>query len=306
LPPLPLSIASAVNNSYVLPLAVMLTSLKQHLSRDLRPELYLLHAGIPDSSLELISSILDTHPILLSREHLSAAPRTSHFPPEAAAPLLLPELLPLRLERILFLDADMLVLDDLSELWATPLETEVLAAVRDAAVPDCASPRGVKGWQASGIPAGTPYFNCGLLLIDLERWRRCEVTPRVRRYLESTREPIDFLHQEGLNAVLWDNWKPLGARWNLLASHAGRPYGRIAPEAWQNPGLVHFSGRMKPWRAPIGGPFDAPYQKALESILPIIPSQPPTLRERVWSVYDRYFRAAFFPLEQFLWRRRLI
>jgi lipopolysaccharide biosynthesis glycosyltransferase len=301
-----LSIASAINHSYVLPLAVMLESLKQHLSPTFQPVLYLIHAGIPRPSLAAISSIVETHSIVPSGAQLSAAPRDPHFPREASFPLLLADLLPPAVERVLFLDADMLVLDDLANLWETSMDQHVLAAAPDSAVPLCSAPRGVKGWQALGIPREAPYFNCGVLMIHLMRWCQREVTRRARHYLETTRERIDFLHQEALNAVLWDDWKPLDSRWNLLGSRAGRSYERTPSEAWRQPGIVHFAGRMKPWRAPIGGPFDAPYRKVLERVLALIPPQPPALRDRLYSAYDRYLRHTCYPVEQFLWRQRLI
>ena len=304
--PAPFSIACAVDHSYVLPLAVMLSSLKQHLRPNLQLELYLIHAGIPQSDLAIISSIVETHSIVLSEAQLSAAPHAPGYPSVASSPLLLAEVLPPSLERVLFLDADMLVLQDLANLWETPLDDHVLAAVPDFAVPLCSAPRGVKGWQALGIPHDAPYFNCGVLLIHLARCREREVTRRVHRYFETTREPIDFLHQEALNAALWDDWKCLDSCWNLLASYAGRVYDRTSCEGWRRPGIVHFAGRMKPWLAPIGGPFNAPYQEVLERILPLTPTEPPPLRYRLYSVYDRYFRSVLYPLEQYLWRKRLI
>jgi lipopolysaccharide biosynthesis glycosyltransferase len=299
-------IACAVNRSYVLPLAVLLESIKQHLRPGFRAELYLIHTGIPQSSLAVISSILETHSIILTEAQLSAAPQAPPFPREASAPLLLPELLPPSVERVLFLDADMLVLDDLANLWETPPDQHVLAGAVDAAVPLCSAPRGVKGWQALGIPPAAPYFNCGVLLIHLGRWREREVTRRAHQYLKTTREPVDYLHQEALNAVLWDDWQLLPERWNLLASRAGRPHDPTASQAWRQPGIVHFAGRMKPWRAPIGGPFNAPYQQVLERMLLLIPAGPSTVRDRLCSLYDRYLRAALYPLEQYLWRRRLL
>ncbi len=301
-----LAIASAVDQFYVLPLAVMLESLKQHLRPSLHPELYLIHAGIPQSSLAVISSIIETHPIMLSEAQLNAAPRDPRFPREAAVPLLLPEILPDGLERILFLDADMLVLGDVANLWETSIDQHTVAAVADSAVPLCSASRGVKGWRAMGIPRDAPYFNGGVLMIHIGRWRERGVTRRAHQYLETTREPIDFLHQEALNAVLWDDWKRLDPCWNLLASRAGRPYDRTASKAWQQPGIVHFAGRMKPWRAPIGGPFSAPYQEVLERMLTLIPSEPSSLRDRLCSVYDRYLRTALYPVEQYLWRNRLL
>jgi len=301
-----LPIACAINQSYVLPLAVMLESLKEHLRPSFQPVLYLVHTGIPQSSIATISSIVETHSIIPSDAQLSAAPRAPHFPREASFPLLLPEVLPPALERILFLDADMLVLEDLANLWETPLGQHVVAAAPDTAIPLCSAPRGVKGWPALGIPPDASYFNAGVLMIDITRYREREVTRRVHQYFETTCEPIDFLHQEALNAVLWDDWKPLDSRWNLLASRAGRPYERPVSNAWRQPGIVHFAGRMKPWRAPIGGPFNEPYRKVLERVLPLFPREPPGLREQLYSVYDWYFRAAFYSVEQYLWRQRLI
>ena len=301
-----LPIACATSHSYVLPLAVMLKSLRQHLDPRFEPVLYLIHTGIPPASLTVISSIIETHSILLSQAQLAAVPCDSHFPREAAISLLLPELIPPGVERILFLDADMLVLEDLAKLWETPLDRHVLAAVQDSAIPLCSGPRGVKGWRARGIPPNAPYFNCGVLMIDLARWRQRAITRRALQYLQTARERIDFLHQEALNAVLWNDWKPLDSRWNLLASHAGRSYESSAAQFWRKPGIVHFAGRMKPWRAPVGGPFNSPYRKVLEPLLPLMPVAPPALRDTCYSVYDRYLRAALFPLERYFWKRRLI
>jgi lipopolysaccharide biosynthesis glycosyltransferase len=154
-----LPIACGINRAYALPLAVMLESLKQHLRPGVRPVLHLIHAGLPDCVLSAIGSIVETHSIVPSAAQLAGAPRDAHFPVEASFPLLMPELLPASLERVLFLDADMLVLGDLMHVWETPLNGHVLAAAADGAVPRCSAPRGVKGWRALHIPAEAPYFN---------------------------------------------------------------------------------------------------------------------------------------------------
>jgi lipopolysaccharide biosynthesis glycosyltransferase len=301
-----LPIACAINDSYVLPLSVMLESLKNHLRPSYRPVLYLVHSAISQHSLDVISALVETHSIVPSDALLSAVPCTPRFPRESAFLLLLAEVLPSNLERILFLDADLLVPGDLASLWETPMGSQVLAAVPDAAVPRCSAPRGVKGWRRFGIPPEAAYFNAGVMLINLVRWRQREVAKRVRHYFETTREPIDFLHQEALNAVLWDDWQPLHPRWNLLASLAGRAYERPPSEAWRQPGVVHFAGRMKPWRAAIGGPFNRPYREVLDRVRPRFPARPPGLRDYLCSWYDRYLRTFFYLAEQYLWRRRVI
>jgi lipopolysaccharide biosynthesis glycosyltransferase len=301
-----IAIVSSVNQSYALPLAVMLDSAKQHLKPGQEVELYLVHAGLPPRVLETISSIIETHPILLHPKQISVAPRSQKFSPEASVPLLLAEILPVKLDRVLFLDADLLVLDDLTELWQTPLENCPLAAVADSAVPHCSSPRGVKNWQKIGIPGEAPYFNAGVMLIRLERQWWGEIVHRAFQYLRTTPGPVDFLHQEALNAVLWNNWKQLDKRWNLLATEAGRPHGRMPKQACRRPGIVHFAGRIKPWRTPVGRPFHSLYQQALARVAADFTGEPPTPAQRLCGFYDRFFRDVFYPLERILWKYCLI
>lgn len=284
----------------------MLTSLKEHLRPSYRLVLYLVHRGLSENVLASISRLVETHSIVPSPESVAAIPKHSHFPPEAAYPLLLPELLPETLDRILFLDADLLVLDDLAQLWEIPIGERVLGAAPDAAIPFCCSPRGVKNQGELGISEDALYFNCGVLLIRLAAWRRREVTRRAFGYLRKVGRHVDFLHQEALNAVLWDDWLPLEIRWNLLGSLAGRPYGPLGSANCRNPGIIHFAGRFKPWRAPIGGPFNRQYRTALSQVTQWAPAVKPALLDKLLSLYDRHLRNCLYSCEQALWKRRLL
>ena len=301
-----LPIACGITDAYVLPLLVMLTSLKDHLRPTVRPILYLLHRGLPDESLEAISGLVETRPIAYGAPDLEALPEHRHLPPEAACPLLLADLLPTDLPRALFLDADLLVLGDVANLWSLGLDQRVLAAAPDTAIPWCRSRRGVKDHLALGIPDDAVYFNAGVLLFDLDAWRRQDVTHRALDYLRSTGDRVDFLHQEALNAVLWDDWRPLPARWNLLAGVAGRPFQKPRSEAWRDPGIVHFAGRLKPWRTPVGGHFNQPYQAVLQRVLHLAPQAGRTRMESFYRLYDQRLRNFFYPLERFLWNRRIL
>jgi lipopolysaccharide biosynthesis glycosyltransferase len=301
-----LPIACAINTDYALPLLVMLTSLKEHLRPSYQPLLYLAHQGLSEDLLSAISRLVETHSIVPSAESVAALPRHPRLPPEAAFPLLLPELLPETLDRILFLDADLLVLDDLAKLWETPLGERVLAAAPDAAIPLCSSPRGVKNRPELRIPDHAVYFNCGVMLVGLAEWRKREVTRRAYGYLRNMGRQVDFIHQEALNAILWDHWLPLDSRWNLLGGMAGRPYGKSASDNWRNPGIVHFAGRFKPWRAAIGGPFNGQYGAFLDRATQWVPAVKPTLRDKLLSLYDRHLRNSLYSCERALWNRRLL
>jgi lipopolysaccharide biosynthesis glycosyltransferase len=236
---------------------------------------------------------------------LAAIPAHRHFPPEAAMPLLLGELLPDDVERVLFLDADLLVLDDPTGLLEADLGGRALAAAVDGAIALCSGPRGVRAWREQGIPAFAPYFNAGVMAISLRDWRERAVGARALRHLSTGGTTGGgFLHQEALNAVAWDDWHELDPRWNVLASHAGRPYSQAPPP--EHPGIVHFAGRMKPWRGGLAGPYATPYRAALAEVAPLLPAPAHRLRDRALSAYDRRLRDRLFPLERALWRRGLI
>ena len=82
--------------------------------------------------------------------------------------------------RTLYLDADTLVVGDISPLAALKLgATYVAAAVRARGIPTCSSPGGITDWETSGVEATTPFFNAGVLLIENDAWARQGVTDQV-------------------------------------------------------------------------------------------------------------------------------
>lgn len=300
-----LNVACCIDEGYVLPLAVMLSTLSARLDPAYRVVVHLLHRNLPDESLEGLGSLIDVRPIRLSPHSIGEVPRSGRFPLEAAAPLLLGHVLPHAVDRVLFIDADVLAMADLGPLWRHDLRGKAIAAVRDPAIPRCSSRRGVKGWRELGIPPAQPYFNAGFMLLDLNAWRDQRISERSLSYLRAIGDGEDFFHQEALNAVAWNVWDELPARWNL-PSTAGRSFDRTHPDAASDPALVHFSGRMKPWRVRTGSRFDAEYRRALGRLGAPIARLGPSPSDRLCGLYDRTIRPLCYPLERTLWALRII
>lgn len=300
-----IAIACCVNDRYALPLLVMLKSLNERLRPDVEATVYLMHQRLGHQTLDAVRAIVDTRDVVLSEARLNQLPSDRTFPPEAAAPLLLTTVLPPDLEKVVFLDADMLVLDDISPLWTLALEGRALAAVVDPAIPCCRSPRGVKDWRERRIPADTPYFNAGVLVVDLEAWRRRRVVERAIAYIRTVGDRVDYLHQEALNATVWDDWLPIAARWNVSAT-AGRWFDPTEKAAVTAPAIVHFAGRVKPWRMQSGSRFAAAYADVLSRVAGGIPRPAPSWQDAWCGWYDRTLRSACHPCERFLWNRRLL
>jgi len=234
--------------------------------------------------------------IQVQDEWLLSLPRLSSHPVEAYLPLSLADSLP-HLERVLFLDADMLCLSDPRPLWETDLGGAVLGAVTDLAIPTFASPRGVRCWRQLGCPSRQPYFNAGVMLVDLKRWRSGCVTARALEYLSC--HPVHFLHQEALNVVLRECWLPLAPKWNVISSLYQRRYSPPALSRLTRPALVHFAGRFKPWQILTHGWIGQRYRERWLEDLPFAPTW-----NGFWlGIYDRYLRDWFYPLERWCWGR---
>lgn len=160
------------------------------------------------------------------------------------ARLLIPALFPETVEKVLYLDADILVLDDLGPLWEMDLQDAVLGAVLDAFDPE------LKRDPAAhrGVPRVADYFNAGVLLIDLVRWRQDGIAGRALDYLRQHPQS-PFSDQDALNVACDGRWHPLPARWNFQG-HRSHRITDIAPG--ERPGIVHFVSGVKPWKADAG------------------------------------------------------
>lgn len=150
--------------------------------------------------------------------------------------LLAPFLLPAH-SRAVYMDADTVVVEDISPLWATDLEGYAVAAMRDylPRVRDA-----ISNWEELGLDPESPYFNSGVLIMDLDRWRKERVAERVLSVCDRNQDKLlakgkwPQFDQYGLNVVLNNQWKQLDEMWN---------HGSHVPPSTQR--VVHFIGSAK-------------------------------------------------------------
>lgn len=90
--------------------------------------------------------------------------------------LYLDDLLPDDVERILYLDSDILVTDDLTELWNIDLKGHCAAGVIDCL--------GEKYYELLGLNKDAFYCNSGMILEDLKAWKQKRIGDKVRKYCE--------------------------------------------------------------------------------------------------------------------------
>lgn len=150
--------------------------------------------------------------------------------------------------KVLYMDGDCMAVRDPSGLFMEDLSGCVVGAVRDDPVPTVSAEFGLPGWRSLGMNAEDPYFNSGVLVVDVDAWRDARVGDSARKILRDYRGIPEQYDQEILNIALWNRWRELDTSWNT-ASWWFRPE-RTALEretALSNAAIMHFSGSTKPW-----------------------------------------------------------
>ena len=235
-----------------MPLAAMLHSALVGLRSGRTISAHVIDAGLSETDRERLADLARRHEAALHWYEPSATgfgtlPAWGRTTSATYHRLMVARLLPEEVARAVWLDCDLLVTGDLAALWEIDLGGRHLLAVRDSVVPLVSSRYGIRSWRELGLLREAPYFNAGVMLLDVDRWRDDDIGALAGRYLVEARDAM-FWDQEGLNAVLCGRWGELDPRWNRMASAERR--GERADAA---PGIVHFGGTLKPWRLPDPG-----------------------------------------------------
>ncbi len=147
----------------------------------------------------------------------------------------------LDVERFLYVDADTLCDVDVSGLNTLDLGKSPAGLVPEA--PLAGAMDRFVAEQLGNSPI-EPYFNAGIILVNVSEWRRQRVTERAMEYITTHRPP--FHDQSALNVILHGSAKPLDERFNCIANMRKhwpalkQPYGQVGR-------IVHFLDYPKPW-----------------------------------------------------------
>ena len=156
----------------------------------------------------------------------------------------IPEINP-DLQKILYIDVDIVATGDIAELYAQPLNGHPLGAILENYYGHAELRPHYKG--------GQNYFNSGVLLMDLARFRQHQATERL---LQRTQEMIEMnilgcADQDVLNDFFLGQVQPLDDRFNLMPDLIDRlraHKGKAGEASIRHPVLLHYAGKRKPWR----------------------------------------------------------
>lgn len=249
-----LHVATAIEGSYSPHAAAMLHSVLAQ-SDGLAVHVHCLHGpDLSERSADLLSQMLRDGGarvdfLAFGDERVRGLPTKGFTGKATWYRVFLPDLLP-EVERLLYLDADLIALDSLEPLWQTELGSSYVAAVTNVFMSHHAHRS-----ELLGLPEAQRYFNAGVMLMNLDLMRREHKTRDLMAYALDPASELGWRDQDALNVVLGERRLRLHPRWNCMNAVMGIPESEAVfdptelAEARQAPAIRHFEGpgANKPW-----------------------------------------------------------
>lgn len=190
------------------------------------------------------------------------APVTHHISIAAYCRVFMSSIIPQYVSKILYLDCDLLVLDKIDELWNTDVTNNFVAAVREII--------SAKDYERLEMNHELPYFNSGVLLMNLDEWRKTNIEKTLVNFINSHPEKILYWDQDVLNYCFQKKWIQLSYNWNV--THFFFFPEKFPPEYFhlslneyneikQNIKILHFTSQQKPWLKNCIHPLKGEYYK---------------------------------------------
>lgn len=248
-----MNIMLALNNAYTFPTLVMLKSLFENNARE-HIDIYCLYNDLSDNNLDKLKMAVEqwggdghfiyVNPAMFSNMPLKAM-TNSYITVETYFRLAMKELLPLEIERILYLDTDAVINKNLSALYNVYMDNETLAvACEDAGIYYNKKIRKIV-YANLEFENSDKYFNAGVMLLNLKGIRK---TFSLDDFLEIVNEKYDrllFHDQDVLNLAFKDK-----VRYIDYCTYNCRPFYYAYTKGNElqiknNAAIIHYG--EKPW-----------------------------------------------------------
>ncbi|PWM76633.1 MAG: glycosyltransferase family 8 protein [Phascolarctobacterium sp.] len=267
-----INIVFASDDNYAQHIAVVIASIMAHTKEQIR--YFIVNDNISNDKIIKLKRTAEffkaeIHFINVPEKNFNNVYLSGHVSKAAYFRLALADILPDNIEKVLYLDVDLLVYDDIKILWNTDLEDLPLGAVPDYGI--MASSRLCKQKErVIGLPVGEKYFNSGVLVVNLKKWREKKYFSKILEIINNNQFPHH--DQDALNKLFMYKWKILDLRWNIIPPVFNlfpkvlfnNIYRKSALEAKKNPGIIHYAGRYKPWEFSEYNGFNDMYYKCLK------------------------------------------
>jgi len=237
----PIAIIAACDNHYVVLLAALLKSIEFHHKTPEPVEAFIVEDGITGRNQKKLVASLDPARLKVNwipmdkaiPENMKIPFDRSSYPKNIHTRIFIPHFIPERFSKIIYLDVDMILMCDISELWNIDLGEHMLAAVMDPRLKVFSNSwGGILNYKELGFDPDTKYFNTGILVINITKWREEGSAMKVIQCIADNEKYANYPDQYGLNIIMANRWLDLDVRWNWFAD-----------SPCSDPFNIHFIGR---------------------------------------------------------------
>jgi lipopolysaccharide biosynthesis glycosyltransferase len=248
-----MNIALCLDDNYFEPTYLLVNSIIQNNKTPIT--FFLVFESLSEANLrhfiELQNDFISFKLIKIDKNLLSHCPirEGDHVSLATYYRLLLPKLLPQNIDKILYLDGDMLCFDNLTELYETDITNFAVAACPDS---QCLNE---KRKAPLGLKNDTLYFGAGMLLINLSYWRENKIDEKSLEYIKNNAEKLLWHDQDTLNVILEGKVKYVDFKYNFYETFFKiKEKSTMTDDLWEQVQiaksdicLCHYTQAEKPW-----------------------------------------------------------
>lgn len=241
-----MNILVAVNDVFIFPTKVMLKSIEKTKNKDVTLDVYVLHSDLKQESREILDALnsenILIHYLRVDDELFENVPIYEYFSKEVYFRLVAHMLLPVTLNRILWIDGDIIVRQPLDEFYYQEFGEEILIACEDML--------NGHNWDLHNkfsIPHDKIYFSSGVMLYNLKEMREKVSIRKIFDFIHMNARKIEIVDQDVLNAIFYNDVKVLEKefKFNYFAGFL-KPFDY--KKKMKEIVILHFCGAWKPWK----------------------------------------------------------
>ena len=259
-----MNILVTLDSNYMKPLVVMLYSLFANNPGE-QFTIYVMHSSLTSEELTLLDEYAaglghNLEEIKVDDDAFSEAPTLLHYTKAMYYRLLAHTVLPQDLDRILYLDPDILVINSVKELYGLDMNGHLYAAASHSIASRHLNQLRLAPYEI------VQYYNSGVLLMNLPLVRERVDENEIYDFVEKFRTRLVMPDQDVLNALYVKEILPLDEKFYIYDARYYRYYNFITGGLWdmdyviRNTVILHFCGKKKPWRKDYSGRFHALYK----------------------------------------------
>lgn len=249
-------IAVCLDENYVMPTTVMLNSLGINKGNELVTVFSISEKPLSEQSKVILKNTCHNYDMSITFLNYNISGKdkfqnlqTTRWSLAAYLKLYLADIIPISIDKVLFLDGDMIVRHSLCDLWNTDICDVAIAGCPDA---DEFNPLIEKTIFYDHKKYG--YINTGVFLMNLNYHRKNNICAKYDNFIVENYSNIGYVDQDVVNNILFSAKKILNVKYNIHFANyiiKSRNYKTTSKkekhEAYKDPVIVHFTGGFKPW-----------------------------------------------------------